>query len=112
MSDESWFSARGVEMTQNQRTVYDLMTRYEEGLGPRAYACLLQLDAGRQPNERDREWLTDGVEEPALARIAEDGRCVLTAYGRLLADAANRGDFTAMAALTTMPEIIDSEAAR
>jgi hypothetical protein len=95
-------------MTPERMRVGDAMNSYDEGLTPRAYRCLLQLADGQQPTEADIIWLTDCVESSALARIGSDGRSELTAHGRLLTQAADRGDVEAKFALTTMPELLEA----
>jgi len=97
ISTDIWY--RGVRMTGERRKVLIAMERYEEGLGPRAYRCLLQLMDGQHIRPADAEWLTDGKETPSIARMGQDG-CELTAYGRSLADAAETGDVEAMFART------------
>lgn len=107
MINDRWF--RGVRITPERQRVWSAMVSYDEGLGPRAYRCILQLADGRQPTPADVDWLTDGIEEPSLARRGPRG-CELTAYGRLLANAADRGDATMVFALTTMPELLSERA--
>ena len=104
--EDRFYLSRDVRMTPERQRVRSAMSVHDEGLGPRAYACLLQLADGRQPHSVDVEWLTDGVESPSIARMGAGG-CELTAYGRLLADAANRGDVEMMFALTTLPDLME-----
>lgn len=105
MRNERWFV--GIRSTPERERVYLHMCAEDEGLGPRAYRCLLQLADDIQPTPADVEWLTDGIERPSIARMEGD-RCVLTAYGRLLARAADAGDVEMIFALTTMPELMEA----
>lgn len=105
MNNSLWF--RNVRMTPERQAVHDAMTIDDEGLGPRAYRCLLQLADGQQPSAADVDWLTDGVESISIARMGANGQCELTAHGRLLAGAADRGDAEMIIALTTRPDWLD-----
>lgn len=104
MHNERWF--RGVRATPERERVYFRMSADDEGLGPRAFACLCVLADGGQPPEEDIDWLTSGLESSPIARLRA-GRCVLSAFGRILADATDRGDWQVIYALTTMPELLE-----
>lgn len=95
---------RNVRMTPERRLCADMFERYDEGLGPRAVAVLLQMgdnDPRIRPN--DIEWMTDGVEKPELAERVGDG-WRLTEHGRRLYALLNAGDWVEVIRLTTAPE--------
>ncbi len=100
---ELWFAE--TRKTPERVHVYNAMVAMDEGLGSRAYRCLLQLADGDALKPDDVEWLTDGVEPSPIARMGDRG-CELTALGKLLADAANRGDVQMMLGLTTLPGLL------
>jgi hypothetical protein len=102
MSESGYFT--NVRMTPERHAVWTQMAIDDEGLGARAYRCLLQLADGDQPSRNDVAWMTDGVESPPLAHIGLSGHCELTVFGRLCAYAADQGDAEAVMALTTRLE--------
>lgn len=96
-------------MTPQRRAAHEMMEMLDEGIGPRAFRTLLQIgdnDPRLRPN--DAAWLSDDLypEGPMLAEwIGIRAGYRLTAFGRRLYDAANRGDWQAIVKLTTDPNI-------
>jgi hypothetical protein len=97
-------------MTHVRRYVADRMISEEEGLGPRAFACLLQLADGLELRPLDAEWLADG-DVDALAEW-QDGKVILTPLGATIAELADKGEVEAIYALTTMPELLTEQEAK
>lgn len=94
----------GINMTPERQFVADRMNDDDEGLTPRAFRCILRLADGLPLSANDVEWLTDGIEQPALAEMV-GGVCRLTQHGDALVRAANVGAVEAIYAMTTMPEL-------
>jgi hypothetical protein len=91
-------------MTPNRQLVADRCNSDEEGLGPRALSCLYQLADGQELRPHDAEWFTDPREAEPLALMVDD-RPQLTELGWQLARLADAGNYRAIYALTTMPEL-------
>jgi hypothetical protein len=96
-----------VAMTPARRAVYDAMEREDEGLGPRAFRTLLQIgDRDIRLRAHDAAWLfydDEGLPLVEWLGIADGYR--LSAFGRALYDAANRGDWETIVRQTTNPNI-------
>lgn len=94
---------RKARMTPNRQKVADCMYLDEEGLGPRAFSVLIQLADGQEITPNDAEWITDEMNNPALATVV-DGKPQLAEFGRTLMDAADRADLDTIYRLTTRPD--------
>jgi hypothetical protein len=99
---EPTYRHRGVHMTPARQLVADRMNADDEGLTPRAFACLLLLHDGRELSELDAEFLCASPGGEPLALLV-DGKPALTELGKRLAALADMGAVDAIYALTTLP---------
>lgn len=99
----NWFER--VAMTPERQAVYEAMEAADEGLGPRAYRTLLLVGDGQPTALDDVLWLLADEIAPPLVEFKLDEYCRLSARGRAIYDAANRGDHVAIFGLTTLPHL-------
>ncbi len=99
-----WFEH--VNMTPQRQYVADMMDRLDEGMGPRGYRTLLQVgDNDPRLRPSDAAWMCDFdvcPEEPILVDwYGISAGYGLTAIGKALYTAANRGDYVTIIKHTT-----------
>lgn len=92
-----------VRMTPNRELIARRGDADEEGLTPRALACLLRLVDGWPMRADDEIWLTDSKKRRPLAELV-NGFVRLTTLGWQIARAVDAGDVAAYYRLTTCPE--------